>query len=105
MTEQSDSIKWHCERCWAGASARFKVLTASPLKGGKLEISWRTILAAPSCDPSLGPPLAVRADHRHDVVLQVDTVEAGHPRVRPGATVADERVQRGVAELWVIESI
>ena len=71
----------------------------------KLGISGRTILAAPSCDPSLGPPLAVRADHRHDVVLQVDTVEAGHPRVRPGASVADERIQRGVAELWVIESI
>ena len=75
-----------------------------PMHQVELRTSGRTILAAPGCDPPLGPPLAVRADHRHDVVLQVDTVEAGHPRVRPGAAVTDERVQRGVAELWVIKS-
>ena len=74
----------------------FEFVSVAPLSG-------RAILAAPGGDPSLGPPLAVRAHHRHDVVLQVDAVEAGRSRVRPGAAVADERIQRAVAELYVIK--
>ena len=44
----------------------------------------------------------MRAHHRHGVVLQVDAVEAARSRVRPGAAVADERVQRAVAELYEV---
>ena len=55
-------------------------------------LSVRAILAIPGGNPPLCPPLAVRAHHRHGVVLQVDAVEAARSRVRPGAAVADERV-------------